>query len=82
MSKRITRPARTMIIKHTDGYHICFSRDNGYSALIDSPYFSAVCLGYFKSETEAQSAIDAYRYEEIELTATATALDGGRAVWV
>lgn len=61
--KRNTKPARTSIVKHVDGYHITYSRDSGYGALIDAPYFSAICLGYFDTMTAAQVAIDTYRYE-------------------
>jgi hypothetical protein len=64
MSKR-SKPARTMIIKHEDGYHINYKRGDGYNAMIDAPYFSAICLGWFDSQTAAQSAIDTYRYDEL-----------------
>lgn len=66
MSKRTAKPARTSIVKHTDTYHICYSRGNGYSALIDSPYFSAILLGHFDTQTQAQSAIDEYRYDGLK----------------
>lgn len=67
--KRTQKPTRTSIVKHTDTYHICYSRDNGYSALIDSPYFSAIYLGHFDTQTLAQTAIDEYRYNGLKRAA-------------
>lgn len=60
-----SKPARTMIIKHEDGFHINYQRGNGFQAMIDSPYFSAISLGWFESQTAAQVAIDAYRFDEL-----------------
>lgn len=69
--KRTPRPERTIIVKHVDGYHVTYSRQHGYGALIDAPYFSAICLGYFDSLSDAQVAIDTYRYEELSQPAPA-----------
>jgi hypothetical protein len=63
VSKRNTKPARTMIIKHEDGYHLNYKRGEGFQAMIDSPYFSAISLGWFDSQTAAQVAVDQYRYD-------------------
>lgn len=65
MSKRNTKPARTSIVKHVDGYHLNYQRGAGFQAMIDAPYFSAISLGWFTTQTAAQAAVDAYRYEEL-----------------
>ena len=64
MTKR-SKPIRTMIIKHEDGYHINYKRGDGFQAMIDDPFFSAISLGWFDSQTAAQTAVDQYRYEEL-----------------
>lgn len=64
MKKQPKRPT-THIILHEDGYHINFNRDDKFSAYIDAPYFSAICLGYFETQTAAQNAINEYRYKEL-----------------
>jgi len=63
--KKNIKPARTMIIKHEDGYHLNYKRGEGFQAMIDSPFFSAISLGWFESQTAAQVAVDQYRYEEL-----------------
>lgn len=64
MKTKTTRKQPVIIAVMADGYHITYRRGDGYCALVDSPYFSAVCLGWFDTQTEAQVAIDTYRYEE------------------
>lgn len=66
--KKQPKRARTSIILVADGYHINYNRDDGYSAIIDAPYFSAQCLGYYATQSEAQAAIDAYNYDQLLLT--------------
>lgn len=58
--KTSKRP-RTSIIEHGDGYHINYQREDGFSAYIDTPYFSAICLGYFPTQDSAWHAIKEYQ---------------------
>lgn len=60
--KTSKRP-RTRIIEHEEGYHINFNREDGFSALIDSPYFSANCLGYFETKDAARLAVSTWKLE-------------------
>jgi hypothetical protein len=66
--KKQPKRARTSIAHMTNGYHINYSRDDGYSAIIDTPHISAQCLGYYATQSEAQAAIDNYNYDQLLLT--------------
>ena len=63
-TRKQPRRARTHIVEHQDGYHITYNRDDGFGALIDTPYFSANCLGYFPTQDSAWHAISEYRLAE------------------
>jgi hypothetical protein len=55
----------TQTIVIHDEYHINYKRGEGFNAMIDSPFFSAISLGWFETQTAAQVAVDQYRYEEL-----------------
>ena len=65
MAKRFNPNPHTSIVKHVDGYHITHRTGDGYGAVIDEPYFSANHLGYFRTQDEAQTEIDNYRFDQL-----------------
>lgn len=66
--KTAKRP-RTRIVEHEEGYHINYQREDGFSAIIDTPYFSANCLGYFPTQDSAWHAVKEYQMAQAEALA-------------